>query len=371
MAYKDFREEWTAESLLAAERNAEYTLREMKEAYEIASQQIQDDINRILNTVISRNDLTISASDLRKELSKAEVRTWKKTVADYMDEIEKLGGIKSIEGNALWMELEYLSAYTRITRLDAIQMSIDANMSRIATLNEKEIANHLNDVFTDDYYNNMYMFYLADVPEVNALMEATGVAVTNSMVQTIVNEAYLGHTLSQRIWKNEYVMAFRVKEAVSKTLISGKSVSEVAKDLVRSLKVGGDKSKTLLAEDVRNARRLVLTETVRVKTAADIRSYEEAGFDEVEWSATLDYKTCHICSNKDGKIYKIKDLQDGVNKPPEHPNCRCVLLPISDYLSDLENKFSYSRFSRDKDGTKVWVDGKLKYKEWMEMQNEK
>lgn len=349
--YADAREEWSVESFLAAEKDAEYTLRQMREAYEIAEQQIADDINRILGVVISRNNMEITPAELRKNLSKAETRTWKKTVEQYMQEIEALG-INTPEGQALWMELEYLSALTRVTRLEALQMSIDANMARVAALEESAFTTHLEDVFKDDYYANMYAYYLMDVPEVNALMEAHGVAVTNTLVNTIVNEVWRGHTLSERIWKNEWNMAYRIRETTSNVLVSGASPKRVARELSKELGVA-----------YKNSERLVLTETARIKTEADLKSYDDAGFKEVEWNATLDSRTCSECGAKDKKVFVASEMKEE-QKPPLHPRCRCLLTPINEYIKNLEGKFSYTRFARDEEGNAIWVDGKMSYSDW-------
>lgn len=352
MPYKDMREEWSVEMLLHNEEQAKGVLMDMRNHYRDASDAITEDIKRILGAVISRNKLEITPDELRKQLSKAEVRTWKKTVADYMDEIEALGGRNSVKGQVLWMELEYLSALTRVTRLEALQMSIDANMARVAALEDAEITTFLENILRDDYYSNMYSYYLMDVPAVNVLVETSGVAMTNSFVQTITNEAWLGHTLSERIWKNEHDIAYRLRTVLSQTLIAGRSVNRVSKDLSEQMNVS-----------FKNAQRLVLTETARVKTMADMKSYEDAGFDRVEWCATLDSRTCSDCGNLDGKIMDMSKINES-NKPPLHPRCRCCLMPVNDYIEDLEGKFSFTRFARDKNEKKIWVDGKMSYNEW-------
>lgn len=353
MPYKDMREEWTAEMLIHNEEQAKGVLRDMRNHYRDASDVITEDIKRILGAVISRNKLDITPDELRKQLSKAEVRTWRKTVADYMDEIEALGGRNSVKGQALWLELEYLSALTRVTRLEALQMSVDANMARVAALEEAEITTFLENILKDDYHANMYSYYLMDVPAVNALVETSGVAVTNSFVQTIATEAWLGHTLSERIWKNEHDIAYRLRTVLSQTLVAGRSIDRVSRDLSEQMGVS-----------FKNAQRLVLTETARVKTMADMKSYEDAGFERVEWCATLDSRTCSDCGALDGKKLNMAKIDES-NKPPLHPRCRCCLMPVNEYIENIEGQFSFTRFARDDKGNKIWVDGKMTYNEWL------
>lgn len=354
MYNRQWFEEWGTQMFVSNEERAKKVLAKMTDVYEEASQAIQDDINVILGAVISRNKLDITPQDLRKRLSKAEVRTWKKTVEQYMEEIAQLGGRDTVQGQALWMELEYLSALTRISRLEALQMSIDANMARVAALAEVEIAEHLRDVFKDDYYANMYSYYLMDVPAVNALMETSGVVVTNSYVQQIVNASWVGmNPYSARLWKNEYNAAFRMTDAVAQVLISGRSPSAVAAEI-------GKRN----GFNIHELEKLILTETAHVKTEADKYSYQQAGFTEVEWCATLDKHTCADCRPLDGERIEMKELIAGVNQPPAHTNCRCCLLPVSDYLVGLEKNMTFTRFARDENGEEIWVDGKMTYFEW-------
>ena len=39
---------------------------------------------------------------------------------------------------------------------------------------------------------------------------------------------------------------------------------------------------------------------------------------------------CSVCKKLDGKIFKLKKLEFGVNAPPMHPNCHCATAPYLD-----------------------------------------
>lgn len=53
----------------------------------------------------------------------------------------------------------------------------------------------------------------------------------------------------------------------------------------------------------------------------------------VEWLATLDFRTCPQCKSLDGVRWKRGEKHP---KPPLHPGCRCVLIPVTE-LTDLGN----------------------------------
>ena len=79
-----------------------------------------------------------------------------------------------------------------------------------------------------------------------------------------------------------------------------------------------------------NAERLLRTELARVQTQAQIESYEANGIDEYEYVACGLKDVCPLCKEVDGKVFKLKDMEIGLNAPPIHPNCHCATASHSD-----------------------------------------
>ena len=48
-------------------------------------------------------------------------------------------------------------------------------------------------------------------------------------------------------------------------------------------------------------------------------------YDRYRFYATLDEKTCPVCGDLDMEVFAVNDALEGKNKPPMHPNCRCVI----------------------------------------------
>lgn len=87
-----------------------------------------------------------------------------------------------------------------------------------------------------------------------------------------------------------------------------------------------------------------------------------------QFIATLDTRTCPICSALDGKVYwykgpkgqpKKKDIQ----RPPLHPRCRCIMSPIVKSADELEDEGIYVK-------NKDFVDGqpaeRVSYQQWLD-----
>lgn len=348
-------EYWEMRSHKRQERNeadALEVLKKMDAAYKEVRNNIESDLFSIFGRFMSDNGLSVT--DAQEMLSGQEFKRWRKSLADYMKEIEAVG-VDSLEGQALWLEVEVLSARSRISRLDALHALIGANMAQVAAVQEKAVAEHLEALYYDDFMEGGYDFYKMGLETAVDAAESGALALSNAFVHEVITEPWSGAMFSSRIWKNEWNMAQRVSEMVGRSLIAGHSTKRIARDIEEALGV-----------DRRNAERLILTESAHVKTEADLQLFNTLDIRRVEFHATLDNRTCEEeCAQHDGEIIAIKDLKDGINKPPLHPRCRCVLLPYNEALASV--KKHEKRIARNAEGKNIRVDGNMTYKEWRKM----
>ena len=345
-------EYWEMRSRKRQERNeadALKVLKKMDSVYKEARSNISSDLFSIFGQFMSDNGLSVA--DAQELLSGQEFKRWRKSLADYMKDIEEVG-IDSLKGQALWLEVEALSARSRISRLDGLHALIGANMAQVAAVQEKVITEHLETLYYDDFLEGSYDFYTMGLDTAVDAAESGALILNNAFVYEVITEPWSGAMFSSRIWKNEWNMAQRVSEMVGRSLIAGQSVKRIARDVEEALGV-----------DRRNAERLILTESAHVKTEADLQLFNTLDIRRVEFHVTLDNRTCEEeCAQHDGEIIAIKDLKDGVNKPPLHPRCRCILLPYIDALRFIKN--NEKRVARNKSGKNIRVDSNMTYSEW-------
>lgn len=119
-------------------------------------------------------------------------------------------------------------------------------------------------------------------------------------------------------------------------------VAETTKDDIRAL-VGLQASEgwsiAELAEhiaelsDIHSTNRATVvarTESASAYSQGSILAYQESGVvSAVEWDATLDDTTATTCKALHGTRAALGSaFADGTRFPPQHPNCRCALIPI-------------------------------------------
>ena len=93
---------------------------------------------------------------------------------------------------------------------------------------------------------------------------------------------------------------------------------------------------------------------------AERQSMLEIGLKKYEYLATLDKVTCDACGALDGKVFDLDSATLGVNFPPMHEKCRCVIVCA---LTD-QAKIGQKRFARDENGKAINVPITMKYPEW-------
>ncbi len=129
-------------------------------------------------------------------------------------------------------------------------------------------------------------------------------------ISSIVNASFLSATWSDRLWDNHDALRSELNRLLNRGIIQGKNPRELARDLRKKF----DSS-------VYNSERLLRTELARVQQDVFRDSMNQAEIERYEFIA--EPTACDICSELDGKTFKVSEAEPGVNAYPMHPNCRC------------------------------------------------
>lgn len=149
-----------------------------------------------------------------------------------------------------------------------------------------------------------------------------------------------------------YTRSFRNLQGITADM--GKKISQaLAEDIDKGL--NPRETARRITKEVRGIQRtraevLARTETINSYTTATIRRYEQSGVESVmgkaEWQTAEDERVCPICETLNRSEFLLErvkndtfDFEAGEDepdslsgeyplRPPVHPNCRCVLLPV-------------------------------------------
>ena len=80
-----------------------------------------------------------------------------------------------------------------------------------------------------------------------------------------------------------------------------------------------------------NAARIAQTEITRAMAAGAAELYRLAGIQMVEWVTAEDARVCALCDANEaaGPQFLGHAFPSGALQPPQHPRCRCALVPTS------------------------------------------
>lgn len=184
-----------------------------------------------------------------------------------------------------------------------MQKQLDLRLTR---LGRKQIA-ALTRGFRTQFYDTYKVIKLDGLKAFNTIDDGA--------VNQLINQVWCadGKSWSTRIWENVAHLKETLNEGLIHTVVTGRKTSDLKKDLQERFSVSYHRADTL-----------VRTELAHVQTQAAQQRYKDYGITEYEFYADPDERTCEVCGKLHGKKFPISS----VPKVPQHPNCRCAILPV-------------------------------------------
>lgn len=191
-------------------------------------------------------------------------------------------------------------------KLDKYWQSQAQVREELRKLGDKQIA-LLSKQFEENWFE---IYYSIAIPGDKAFS-----TVDKSMVKQLINQIWVadGRSWSERIWKNNELLAQTLNENLIHCVATGKKTTEL-KNLLQE-RFGVSYSR---------ADALVRTEMAHIQTSAAKQRYQDAGVLEVEVWAPKDERQCEVC----GQLHTKRFPASGPMPIPAHPRCRCCVVPV-------------------------------------------
>lgn len=309
-------------------------IEEVADDYKKVLESIQRDIHTFYERFSVNNELSLK--DAKRLLSSSELKEFKMNLKEFTDKAKN-----NIDG--IWeKELNNVSYKVRITRLQALEIQIKNRIELLYSEEEKDLRNHLKDVYKDTYYKNIYEIH-----------KGLGIGVTfakvdDKAIEKILLEKWYEGNYSSRIWNNKELLIDELQNHLIIAFTKGESIDKASKKLAERMNVARSRATTL-----------VNTESSYITHKATLDGYKASGVvKKYEILATLDLRTSEICRYQDGKVYRLDEKVIGINAPPFHPNCRTTIMA---WFDDTEEEL---RIVKDSKGSNYYIDGDMDFKEW-------
>ena len=289
MNNRDYWQKREEEKLNKGIKDCNKLAKELEGHYKLAIKQIEKEINNLFEKYAKDNNLTYA--EATRYLTSDEFKVWRADIKGYL---------KMIEDNPeVLLELNTLAMKSRITRLEALQYEIDKILNKLTIEAEKSTKKLLTDTLKDNYYKNVYNISKSK----GFLAKFSGI--DNKQIERILSYPWSGANYSDRIWENKRLLSKTIKEEITQMVIRGESSKKVAQRVA-----------TRMDTSYKNAVRLVQTEHSYVMNEASKYTYEDLNIEKYEFLATLDSRTCSVCGELDGKVFKLTEAKVGINYPP-------------------------------------------------------
>lgn len=216
-----------------------------------------------------------------------------------MQEWKQLKRTAPVEAKKLWLEIETLSARSRISRLDTIRTQIDIELSKVSSEAVESTRKALYGVYGDTYQEVMKDLGIKSM-------------FSDSMAKAVIDRPWSGANYSSRLWGNSEKLARVLKQEVTTGMIQGINLKTMGKRI--SDRIEGAKKN--------DVERLLRTEVNYVMNQATLDGYKDAKVEKYTFDATLDSRTSQICAELNGETFELGKTAVGVNYPPMHPRCR-------------------------------------------------
>lgn len=319
---------------LAGEKKINSYYKGLEKSFNQAKREIHSKINDFYWRYAEENQLSFASAQLK--LSQAEIGELQDFINLAMDNMGKYN-----------LELNNMSIRARITRYEALEKQIDAQLQQLYAIEYQYKGEELlKEIYSDTYYRtwfniDQYHGFHQDFAQINA-----------KTVEELIKYPFNGADFSTRLWKQKDHMLQRLNEDITTMLIQGRNPKTLAKEMSKAF---GTKEY--------EAYRLLHTEGSFIMGQGTLEAYKEDKVEQYQILATLDIKTSEICREQDNKVYDVDKAVVGVTYWPFHPFCRTTDVP---YYPDEEDLADETRVARDKNGRSIKVSADMNYKEWQE-----
>lgn len=298
--------EQAKERLLKNEKRTDKNVRDLMFLYDEAAAETEKEINALFSRFAKDNVLT--AGEARKLLSEKEYSVWKKSIEEYIAEAS--GAAKDSKA---MLELNTLAMKSRISRQEQLLANIYQNMIDLAEDSNTKLEDLLSDTLKVNYKESCYR-----------LQRGIGMGfkvakIDKKLISQVLSHPWSEKHFSEAVWGYCDHLSALARREITMGFIKGSSVQQMAKAIDDVM----DKGRY-------NAERLVRTECKYFANQGELMGYKENGIKRYRFIGGSEGSDSCDCAELNGQEFAVEDAVAGVNFPPIHPKCLCIVVAAFD-----------------------------------------
>lgn len=328
-------------NFIKAEKQGHTFTEEVNRASRQTQRNIQARLEQFYGKYATNNEVTLT--EARKLLSADELKNYKSDLNTYISQVKEHGG------DPEWrVELQNQSIRHRVSRLEALQTDVKAQIENLYTQEANSSGQLLQGLYAENFLETTF-----------DIEKGIGVGLKfdmpdSSSLKLAIETNWNGNNFANLWGDNKRKLERELANLIPQAFASGRTIQDLSAELASRMKVSRSA-----------AERLVRTETSRISNQASIDSYKELDVTEYQILATLDNRTSEVCQQMDGSIIKVSEAKSGTTLPPFHPNCRTTTIP---YFEDIQGYGE--RLARNSAGDNFKVPANMTYKQWKKAMEE-
>ena len=298
------RSQWiedAKERVLRNTKRADGYARELIFLYDEAAFNIEKEIEALFARFAKDNGLTEEAA--RQLLAGREYRVWQKSIEEYIAEASD-----AAKGSKALLELNTLAMKSRITRKEQLLANVYQNMIDLAEDSNAKLDTLLGDLLEVNYYESCF-----------SIQRGIGMGfhvakISDKLIKQVLSFPWSEKHYSEAVWGACDHLAALARREITLGFIQGSSVQKMARAIDDVMNKGRY-----------NAERLVRTECKYFANQGEIMGYKENGIEEYQFLGGTEHSGSCTCSELNGRVFRVSEAEAGVNLPPIHPNCLCII----------------------------------------------
>lgn len=275
--------------------------KKLEKLYNLSQEEIEKDIAKDIERFANKE--SISMSEAKKRISKMDVENFSERAKKYVDEKDF-----SEKANK---ELREYNVTMRTNRLELLQAKMNLNTVELANAEEHMLQEHLAKSFIAEYERQAGILGMSTPNSVELKRIAT----------SFVEAEFRNVTFSDNIWQNQKELQEGLENALRRSIMRGENPRKTGSQLQKLVKKEFELKKYA-------ADRIAITETSRIQTESQKKSFEDGGYEEYGW--VIEIGACDKCKAMKDKTFKVADMMPGENAVPLHPFDKCSHFAIFD-----------------------------------------